>query len=72
MSSPDVTGGPGIHLENSLVAEYLVATLTGGAVLGWPPGAVATEAQRAFEDAPLDDMISSVTSAPNVATLPPK
>ncbi|TCT22838.1 hypothetical protein [Thiobaca trueperi] len=71
MTSPIATGGAGIHLESWIAADYLAATLTGSAVRGLPAGAVATgvKLQRAFEGAPLDDVIVSATTASGTATL---
>lgn len=71
MPSPIGTGGAGIHLESWLAADYLAATLTGGAVRGLPAGAVATgvKLQRRFEGQPLDDLIVSALNATGTATL---
>lgn len=71
MTSPLSTGGAGIHLESWIAADYLAATLTCGAVRGLPSGAIATgvKLQRAFEGAPLDDVIVSAATAADTATL---
>lgn len=71
MTSPISTGGAGAHLESWIGADYLAATLTGGAVRGLPAGHVArvVKLQRAFEGAPLDDLILSAESAAGPATL---
>ena len=61
----------GVHLESRIAAYYLAATLMGGAVRGLPSGAVATgvKLQRAFEGAPLDEVIVSAANAAGAATL---
>jgi hypothetical protein len=70
-ASPIATGGAGVHLESWIIADHLAATLTGGAVRGLPAGSVAraVRLQRAFEGAPLDDLILTAADAVGPATL---
>jgi len=71
MASPISTGGSGIHFESHVGAYFLATVLTGGAVRGLPSGTTSTTVkfQRAFEGAPLDDVIVQGASMAGPATL---